>query len=181
MLFRIRSSVVLLLLPLFGCSEVPAPPVCRSVESTLPAHDALACVIKSDKYALLLENAGGLLTIPLASINKQQSEQCALHEQVWQQTGVNVEVGKLVLTTSQNMAVYECTQQAGLDNITGDFPSPGWTGKSLSWVKRDVFSINIKDMENRDHLIPLRDSVTILHQNTQPAGGNTTTANQSGE
>ena len=65
------------------------------------------------------------------------------------------------------MAVYECTQQAGLDNITDDFPSPGWTGKSLSWVKRDVFSINIKDMENRDHLIPLRDSVT----KTVPSGG----------
>ncbi len=167
MLFRIRLSAVLLLLPLFGCTEVPAPPACRTIDSHPQQHKTLACVIKADAETLLWQNASGLLELPVAKASGSETEQCTLHREVFQQTGINVEVGKLLLTTKSNMGVYACTQHAGIEGISAPFPTPAWANESLQWVKRDAYHLSIKDMQNRDHLIPLRDGLSVLFRQSQ--------------
>jgi len=167
MFFRFRLSAILLLLPLFGCTDLPAPPACRTIESTPQQHDTLACIIKADTDTLLWQNAGGLLELPVAQTAETEAEQCTLHREVFVQTGINVEVGKLLLTTKDNMGIYACSQHAGLEGIGQPFAAPAWANDNLSWVKRDAYQLTIRDMQNPDHLIPLRDSLSVLFRQSQ--------------
>ena len=160
--FRLRSSVVLLLLPLFGCTEAPSPPACRTFDATPRQHKTLACLIKADSDILLWQNAAGQLELPVALASDAEIEQYALHREIFAQTGVNIEVGKLLLTTKSDMGLYSCTQLAGIEESEDPFPSPTWAKEILSWVKRDAYNLTIREMENRDHLIPLRDGLSAL-------------------
>lgn len=162
--FRTRLSVVLLLLPLFGCTEPPAPAACRSKQPPQQVSGTAACLLAADNTVLLLKDQQSLLTLPSLNTTHEPDAQCALHQHIWNTTGINVEVGSALLTTKKGLTIYHCSEAAGLAEITEPFSAPGWTNNDVTWVKRDPFNLTIKAMQNRDHLVPLRDALIKWQQ-----------------
>lgn len=164
--FRARLSVVLLLLPLFGCSQAPAPATCRSQLPPQQVNGTAACLLIAKDGVLLLENEQYLLSLPALDTTDHPDAQCALHQHIWHQTGINVEVGARLIATKKGLTIYHCEESAGLAGITHPFSTPDWTHASLAWVSRDPFALTIKAMANRDELIPLRDAFTRWKKTT---------------
>lgn len=117
----------------------------------------------------MLRDDTGMVTLPMADTQGQANEQCALHQHIWQQTGINVEVGELLVATNRNTAIYECSEQAGLAAINAPFPSPQWANPSLEWVKRDPFELSERSMTDKDILVPMRDALIRLQQQSEGA------------
>lgn len=126
-------------LMLSSCAkEQLADPMCRIAPtfSASPAAPA-ACFIKLDTKLLVikLQNDNGW-QLPSGSINMQQSAQCTAHQAVWQNTGLNVEVGQLLATRPDKMHIYACSLSNGFENLAQALPVP-------EWAERKVANINV--------------------------------------
>lgn len=116
----------------------------------------------------MLRDDTATVTFPMADTAGQSNEQCVLHQQIWRETGINVEIGKRLVTTNHNTAIYACSEQAGLAAITTSFPSPQWANPSVEWVKRDPFVLTEQSMADKDVLVPMRDALIRLQQQNKP-------------
>ncbi|MBU2977608.1 hypothetical protein [Alteromonas sp. C1M14] len=135
---------------------------------SVQAHAQAVCLIPGEfNEVLMLQNSAGKVTVPIADTADQANEQCVLHQHIWRQTGINVEVGPLLISTPQNTGIYQCAEQAGLATIETSFASPDWANPSLKWVKRDPFILTEKEMTHKELLVPVRDALIRLQQQTK--------------
>jgi hypothetical protein len=114
--------------------EQLADPMCRiaPIFSPDPAAPA-ACFIKLDTKLLVIkrQNNNGW-QLPSGSVNIEQSAQCTAHQAVWQTTGLNVEVGRLLATGPDNVHIYACTLSNGFDTLTQTIPVPDWAVRKVA-------------------------------------------------
>lgn len=136
--------------------------MCRTAVDVKVESAVSACLIKAGSEVLLLQQHSGLFSLPLADTQGSDNAQCQLHQQIWQDTGVNVEVGEPLLVTD-TLTLFQCEEQAGLSEISQPFPAPDWSDSDVAWVKQNPYALTMKQMANRDHLIPLRDSLNVLN------------------
>lgn len=168
MRFRIRSSAVLLLLPLLGCSEAPNEATCRTSTAPAQGHSRSICLIPGGfNQVMMLRDDTNMVTLPMADTANASNEQCTLHQHIWRQTGINVEVGRLLISTPHNTGIYACFEQAGLAAIDSSFPSPQWANPKLEWVKQDPFVLTEQEMADKDLLVPIRDALIRFQQQSK--------------
>jgi hypothetical protein len=124
-------------LMLSSCAkERLADPMCRIAPTFLPAPAApAACFIKLDTKLLVIkiQNDNGW-QLPSGGINMQQSAQCTAHQAVWQNTGLNVEVGQLLAIEPDNMHIYACALSNGFENLTQALPVPEWAQRKVDYI-----------------------------------------------
>lgn len=125
--------------------EHVAEPMCRMQENVIPAPSApAACLVKLDTKLLVinLQSENGW-QLPEGNLNSKKSAQCTAHQAVWQNTGLNVEVGQLLITTPDNLHIYNCVLSNSFDELTQNIPVPDWAHRkvrNISFVNPYIIS-----------------------------------------
>lgn len=161
-----RLSAILVLLPLFSCSQAPSPPACRVAQPVDSHASAAVCLISANNKVLLIEHSwSDKLNLPGGEQNGDETLQCAAHRETWEQTGFNVEVGSLLGHTSSGMAIFHCTQQAGLASLPAQFAAPEWASDEVvSLHQVDLFQLTQDELLYPDDLVPFRDAFIIRNK-----------------
>lgn len=159
---RPHLSAILLILPLFSCSQsAPSTPVCR-VQSEIiidSISKSAGCIIPiAEKVLLIQHRLSGRLDIPGGGQNDGESLACAAHRETWEETGLNVVVGELVAHTSNGMALFACSQDAGYEALPNAIAAPAWaTLEVKGLVKVKPFDLDDDKLRFKDDLVPLLD------------------------
>lgn len=82
-----------------------------------PEHEANAgCVILNDDHLLVLRHRfGGELGIPAGASDRGESAQCTAHRETWEETGLDVRVGRELGRLRYGFTVYRCHPEELLD------------------------------------------------------------------
>jgi hypothetical protein len=150
----------------FGCSrDIPADPMCRtSILYTESEPSAVACLIKSNAQLLVIKNHDDDgWNLPAHKQQKLMSAQCTAHQAVWETTGLNVEVGKLLFTAPNQTQYFECKLTDEFSRQLDVFPVPSWTRRKTSEIALlDPFETEPDQWVNDINLITLREAYNQL-------------------
>jgi hypothetical protein len=149
-----------------GCSrDIPADPMCRaSILYTETEPSAAACLIKSNVQLLVVKNhdAKGW-DLPTHKQQKLISAQCTAHQAVWETTGLNVEVGKLLFTAPDETQYFECKLTDDFSRQLQEFPVPPWAQRKTSEISLvNPFNTEQDHWVNDINLITLREAYNQL-------------------
>ncbi len=68
-------------------------------------------------HVLVVENLEGLVNLPGGSSKKSEPAQCTAHRETWEETGLNLEVGTLLMVMDTGFHLYQCTFTANSGEI----------------------------------------------------------------
>jgi hypothetical protein len=151
---------------IFGCiRDIPADPMCRTnilYIETKPS--AAACLIKSNVQLLVIkDHDDDGWNLPTHKQQKSTSAQCSAHRAVWKTTGLNVEVGKLLFTASNQTQYFACKLTDDFSSQLEQFPVPSWAKHKTSKVSLiDPFDSQQKHWVNDIDLIDVREAYNKL-------------------
>jgi len=162
----LNRLLVAVSISLFGCSrDIPADPMCRvNVLYTEMKPSAAACLIKSNVQLLVLKNhADDGWNLPTHKQQKSTSAQCTAHQAVWKTTGLNVEVGKLLFTTPNQIQYFECKLTDDFSKQLQQFPVPSWSTRKTSHISLvDPFDTQQNQWVSDINLIDVREAYVQL-------------------
>lgn len=137
-----KQNLALLLLStvlVVSCSDAPPPtPVCRVSDAHVDdAMGNAGCIIRvNDKLVTIGHRQTGALDIPGGTANEGEQSQCTAHRETFEETGFNVEVGKLLGVAKNGFRFYQCDLSNGLDTDIEIYPVPDWAGIEVAYIKR---------------------------------------------
>ncbi|MDO6565706.1 NUDIX hydrolase [Alteromonas sp. 1_MG-2023] len=139
---------------------MPEAPFCRSVNNAKHTQETAACIIKVQNRALLIKHRlSNRLDFPGGGKKDNESLACAAHRETWEETGFNVEVGRKLAVTKNNLALFECTLDAGVELLPNVFDAPPWAKlEVVELVQADPFMLTHVELRFPDDLIVFRDS-----------------------
>lgn len=167
MTLLLRLTAFFVLSTFFGCTQdSPPPPTCRTSVDLSVQSDAAAClIISSNTVLLVVHKRSGKLDLPAGGSKQGESTQCTAHRETWEETGLNVEVGRQLATTSHNNPIFLCTEESGLAALPASFNAPPWSQWEVSkLVKVNPFDLHNDQLRFKDDLIPLRDAFIQARQ-----------------
>lgn len=101
----------------------------------------------------------GKLDFPAGGTQGDESLRCAAHRETWEETGFNLEVGKLLTYSSSGMPVFHCKGDPSMVALAGQIPAPGWAKiEVIELIRVNPFEITDEALRFNDDLIPLRDA-----------------------
>lgn len=155
-----RLFIVITIL-VMGCSrDIPADPMCRTnVLYTETNPSAASCLIKSNIQLLVVKNNNDDgWNLPTHKKQKLISAQCTAHQAVWETTGLNVEVGKLLFTAPNQTQYFECKLTDAFSSRLQVFPVPSWAQRNTTHISLiNPFDTEQDHWVNNIDLIKLRE------------------------
>ena len=114
-----RAVLCTLLLGLAGCAD--APP-CRIAAGAVDEArlNGICLVVVDERVLAVRHRASGKYDLPGGRRRPEETAQCTAHRETWEETGLDVTVGRRLATFS-NAALYGCR----LDVEIGNEPPPG--------------------------------------------------------
>ncbi len=104
-----------------ACDPRPDAPQCRT-RAPAPETERQAnagCVILDQDHLLVLRHRfGGELGIPGGARHKGESAQCTAHRETWEETGLDVRVGRELGRLRYGYTLYRCYPDESLDHST---------------------------------------------------------------
>ena len=101
----------------------------------------------------------GKLDFPAGGLQGDESLRCAAHRETWEETGFNLEVGKLLTYSSSGMPVFRCKGEASMAALAEQVAAPEWAKVEVAELIRiNPFEISDEALRFNDDLIPLRDA-----------------------
>ncbi len=162
----LNRLLVVVTIFVFGCSrDIPADPMCRtSVLYTDTQPSAAACLIKSNAQLLAVKNHDDDgWNLPTHKQHKSTSAQCTAHRAVWKITGLNVEVGKLLFTASNQTQYFACKLTDDFSSQLEQFSVPSWAKRKTSNISLiDPFDTQQQQWINDINLVDLREAYNQL-------------------
>ncbi|MEP1554990.1 MAG: hypothetical protein ABJJ44_15985 [Paraglaciecola sp.] len=153
-----------------GCSrEIPAHPMCRVNQSQSELAPAqAACLIKQDNKLLVLQHKDSDdWHIPQGKALKSISAQCTAHNVVWKNTGLNVEVGELLLTASDDTLYFACHLTDEHSQQIEELSVPEWANRNVAKVSFiDPFILTEEDFSESIELPKIREAFISIQQST---------------
>ncbi|MFQ3191736.1 MAG: hypothetical protein ACI936_002880 [Paraglaciecola sp.] len=150
----------------FGCSrDIPADPMCRTnILYTETKPSAAACLIKSNVQLLVVRSQDDDgWNLPTHKKQQIMSAQCSAHQAVWETTGLNVEVGKLLFTAPDQTQYFECKLTDDFSSQLQVFPVPPWAQRKTSEIALiNPFATEQDHWVNHIDLIKLREAYNQL-------------------
>ena len=135
-------------------------PSCRVNAKHASSHQGpAACIVKMNNKLLLMHLDSGLYNLAISHTVSNQSAQCSAHNEMWRQTGLNVEVEGVVGIQADGTWLFGCKLEAGFDGTEPPFdPAPTANShvKTIAFV--DPFSLDMYNWEKRDQFIVVRDA-----------------------
>nr|WP_136250444.1 hypothetical protein [Ningiella ruwaisensis] len=147
-----------------------AAPACRAAVSSLTYQQEAACITRIGKQLLVIKRPSGLYDLPYSekiSMSAEKpdlniSSQCKAHQAMWEQTGLNVEVGKKLSTQKNGTILFACSlpnDAAGFDGSETDIPAPPWQPKEVESLEFIYpFDIELNQWQKPDHFTSMRDA-----------------------
>ncbi|MCC2604958.1 NUDIX domain-containing protein [Planctobacterium marinum] len=123
---------------LSACDTVkPANPVCRISDQHLDdATGNAGCFIRVNEKLLTLGNIQtGRLDVPGGTADEGELAQCTAHRETFEETGFNVEVGKLLGIAENGFRIYQCQLADEVGEDIDRFPVPDWTKHEVAFIK----------------------------------------------
>lgn len=136
--FTKLSCWVVSALLLSACSsESPPAPVCRVNDALIDdAVGNAGCLIRvNDKLVTVGNIKTGALDIPGGTANQGEQAQCTAHRETFEETGFNVEVGKLMGVAENGFRFYQCKLSNNLDANIESYPVPEWSNMEVAYIK----------------------------------------------
>lgn len=170
MIFRLKLFIFLLVsIIITACSKQPvSEPSCRVNASAASNHQgAGACIVRINGKLLVTQLNSGLYDLPTghnisSSQNISKSSQCLAHQSMWQQTGLNVEVLKVIGAQADGTWLFGCKLEAGFDGSESPFDAPPWSNDEIKTVLFiNPFDIDLHNWARRDHLEIVRDAYVL--------------------
>ena len=138
MALRRFGYVVLALAATVACSSDTPP--CRAAAGSEDRHSGNAgCLIRKDRRLLVVRHRlGGKLGFPAGRGKAGESARCTAHRETWEESGVDVEVGRLlgVFRVDGPFYLYACTPGSRLAS-NQELPVPAWARveiTAIEWV-----------------------------------------------
>ena len=104
----------------------------------------------------------GKLDFPAGGLQGDESLRCAAHRETWEETGFNLEVGKLLTYSSSGMPVFQCKGDASMAALAEKVSAPDWAKIEVTELIRvSPFEITDEALRFNDDLIPLRDAFVL--------------------
>lgn len=127
-----------------------------------------ACLIKQDNKLLVLQHKDSDdWHIPQGKALKSTSAQCTAHNVVWKNTGLNVEVGELVLTASDNTLYFACRLTDKLSQQIEELSVPEWANRNVTKVAFiDPFVLTKENFSGTIELPKIREVFISIEQPT---------------
>lgn len=127
----LRLALLSIFLLLASCSQFK--PLCKIEPSHYDPRSANAgCFIRSGNRLLVVRELSGKLAFPAGSSEVGEIAQCTAARETWEEAGVNVIVGRLVMTFPNGFRLYECIPQD-----TGVYLSP----VLRDWAKDEIAEV----------------------------------------
>ena len=130
--------LVVSVLTLPACmNEAPPAPVCR-VDTDLidDATGNAGCLIRVNNKLITIGNRKtGALDIPGGTADNGEQAQCTAHRETFEETGFNVEVGKLMGVAENGFRIYQCELSNDLGKDIERFPVPKWAELEVAYIK----------------------------------------------
>lgn len=134
---RMRAALMALLLAVAGLATAPAwpGPPCRLA----PGQDEqragnAGCLVRVGERMLVLQHRwGGYLGIPGGRGRAGESAQCTAHRETWEETGLDVEVGQLLMGFVNGFSVFACRSTEPVPR-DADIPLPDHATNEISGV-----------------------------------------------
>ncbi len=137
----------------------PASPACRvssQFEQTIKGN--AACLIRLDgKLLTVTHRLTGTFDLPGGTANNNESAQCTAHRETWEETGFNVEVGKLIGESQQGYHFYACKLSGNFNGEIREFPVPDWSNLEVTSIQLvDPYNLHYNQWRFPDQLILVR-------------------------
>ena len=117
-------------------SERPATPVCRVNDTQVDdATGNAGCFIRVKDKLVTVVLQTGKLDIPGGTANEGEQSQCTAHRETFEETGFNVEVGKLLGLADTGFRMYQCELSNKLDEDLEEFPVPDWANTEIRKIQ----------------------------------------------
>ena len=128
--------------------KLPGVPACDvSPDNVRSDVGNAGCLVKIEGKLLMIRHLKkGKIGIPGGHQEKEESAQCTAHRETWEETGLNVRVGKLLKKFKNGFFLFQC-EAKDVPKIEGDkLPLPEWAKNEVTevWVK-DPKTIDKKD------------------------------------
>jgi len=153
---RAKTALIASLLLLSACQESHTPaPQCNFEPPALDGANA-GCLVMQDHAILMIQHQTRLWGLPGGTHETGESAQCTAHRETWEETGVEVKVGKLLRVFDNGFHLFRCQissttqlnqaqiQDAGEVNVTDwieskDFDNYKWRfPKQMEWLSTVV-------------------------------------------
>lgn len=131
----LATSIALMLA---GCdSAPPETPMCRVNDAHVDeAHGDAGCIIRvNNKLVTLGGIRAGHLDIPGGKGKADELSQCTAHRETFEETGFNVEVGKLLGVAENGFRFYHCTLPDDVGADIDKFPVPEGAKSEVAFIK----------------------------------------------
>lgn len=145
-----------------------AEPSCRVNASFASNHQGPgACIVRINGKLLVNQLDSGLYDLPSGKIissmhNVSKSAQCLAHQSMWQQTGLNIEVEKVVGAQANGIWLFGCKLEAGFDGTEPPFDAPQWSNNEVEKVMFiNPFDIELQNWAQREHFEIVRDAYVL--------------------
>ncbi|MDC8829964.1 NUDIX hydrolase [Alteromonas gilva] len=122
-----------------------------------------ACLIRTHDTVLMVRHrSSALLALPSGAVTLQESPRCGAHRAVWEKTGLNVEVGRLLTHTDSGNPVFHCRSEVSLADLPARFEAPHWASSKITRIERvSPFELNQAQLHEPDTFIPVRDAFVL--------------------
>lgn len=101
-----RSLCATVLLSLVACGETPPPCSSSALEPSAPSA---GCLVPTEGGVLLVKDWSGEWALPGGSVKKSESARCGAEREVFEETGLAVQAGKLAKVFDNGFHLYWCT------------------------------------------------------------------------
>ena len=134
---RLAPKVLLLLAALAaleaGCTvEAPACRVDPAFVDTSRSNSD--CVVRNgDRVLAIVHRFSGKLDLPGGRREGEETGQCTAHREAWEETGLDVTVGRLLIERNSTM-MFDCRLPANVDPAR-DFSVPPWGLVEVSGIE----------------------------------------------
>lgn len=116
----------------------PEPPVCRVDGAHIDTSSGgnAGCIIRyEDKVLVVQHRNSGSFDTPGGTSDEGETAQCTAHRETFEETGFNVEVGKLVGQAENGFRFYQCTLHSDFGNDLTEFSVPPWSSWEIEKVR----------------------------------------------
>lgn len=130
----LRLGLFCTVLSVAACGKAPS---CRVDPAFVEARVGNAsCLIQDNGRVLAIKHRfSGRYNLPGGRSEESESAQCTAHRETWEETGIDVIVGRRLTGARRDGGLYECALPPGIDNAALHIPLRGHIEvEGLEWV-----------------------------------------------
>jgi len=166
-IYGVFAAIIIVLTLLQACTSenLPAPSCRVNANYVSNQQGPGACIVRLNHKLLVTQLHSGQYDLPISDSISDRSAQCSAHYEMWQQTGLNIEVEKVVGIQKNGTWLFACRLESGFDGTEAPFDPPPWSQHQIDKVAFiEPFTIELDSWHRPDQFIVVRDGFVASGQ-----------------